>query len=326
MRSRYYDADSRIFTTPDTYAGDIYDPLSINAYTFAENNPVNYSDPSGHGLWSKIKSVAKSAWNGIKKAAKTVANGVKKVANAIADGYKDYRNNVCGATVSAKGGSGSAMYYNTKNGNNKKVYSANIGGRYKEFSSKAEYESYVRRCTTDKRIKKQKKLSSHHIVAPPKYPDKLIDPKIITSWKNGYSGLEIGSSFSSGLYLPFGSSDSDATYYDSRGNKAKINKSSGTSHSPSDTSNNSFLPSLGVSLGYTWTNATNAKDLSGYSNSFTFSLFFVSYQYSWGIDEKGKDTGIKSHTFSLGLFWSGKIKFNQNTDKQFTTVKKEIKK
>ena len=36
------------FITQDTYEGDISNPLSLNLYTYVENNPLKYMDPSGH--------------------------------------------------------------------------------------------------------------------------------------------------------------------------------------------------------------------------------------------------------------------------------------
>ena len=48
LRSRYYDTSVGRFNKPDTYLGDITNPQSLNRYAYAENNPVNYVDPSGH--------------------------------------------------------------------------------------------------------------------------------------------------------------------------------------------------------------------------------------------------------------------------------------
>ena len=59
-------------------------------YTYTENNPVNYTDPSGHGIWSKIKSAAKKVVNTAKNAydkaktwAKNTLNTVKTVAKNL---------------------------------------------------------------------------------------------------------------------------------------------------------------------------------------------------------------------------------------------------
>ena len=36
-------------------------PLTRNRYDYTTNNPLNYSDPTGHSLWSRIKDAAKKA-------------------------------------------------------------------------------------------------------------------------------------------------------------------------------------------------------------------------------------------------------------------------
>ena len=59
--------------------GELTDPLSQNRYTYVHNNPVNYTDPSGH-FWKSIKKAASKAWNGSKKAASNAWNTVKRVA------------------------------------------------------------------------------------------------------------------------------------------------------------------------------------------------------------------------------------------------------
>ncbi len=55
LRARYYNQSTGTFQTQDSYKGDIREPLTRNLYTYAENNPVNHDDPSGHGIWSSIK-------------------------------------------------------------------------------------------------------------------------------------------------------------------------------------------------------------------------------------------------------------------------------
>lgn len=47
MRARYYDPAIGRFMTRDTVAGDTKEPLSLNRYTYVQNNPVNFTDPSG---------------------------------------------------------------------------------------------------------------------------------------------------------------------------------------------------------------------------------------------------------------------------------------
>jgi RHS repeat-associated protein len=46
--SRYYDPHLQRFVQPDTMLPDVYDPQQLNRYSYARNNPVKYTDPSGH--------------------------------------------------------------------------------------------------------------------------------------------------------------------------------------------------------------------------------------------------------------------------------------
>ncbi len=47
LRTRYYDPMCGRFLNVDTYSGNIYDPKTLHKYSYTENNPVNFSDPSG---------------------------------------------------------------------------------------------------------------------------------------------------------------------------------------------------------------------------------------------------------------------------------------
>jgi RHS repeat-associated protein len=48
LQSRYYDPQTGRFLTRDTFEGDETIPLSQNQYTYAHNNPVMNTDPTGH--------------------------------------------------------------------------------------------------------------------------------------------------------------------------------------------------------------------------------------------------------------------------------------
>jgi RHS repeat-associated protein len=47
LRARYYDPTIGRFTSQDPLSGTLEDPASQNGYNYANNNPVNLSDPSG---------------------------------------------------------------------------------------------------------------------------------------------------------------------------------------------------------------------------------------------------------------------------------------
>ena len=85
LRARYYDAENGTFTTEDSDLGTTENPLTRNRYDYTTNNPLNYSDPTGHSLWSRIKGAAKKA---AKKVVKTVVNTAKKVVKTVAKGVK----------------------------------------------------------------------------------------------------------------------------------------------------------------------------------------------------------------------------------------------
>jgi len=50
LNARYYDPKIARFLSEDTYRGTPDDPLSLNLYTYCNNNPIKYYDPTGHIL------------------------------------------------------------------------------------------------------------------------------------------------------------------------------------------------------------------------------------------------------------------------------------
>ncbi len=48
LRARYYDPEIGRFISEDSYLGKDRDPLSLNLYTYCQNDPIQYYDPSGH--------------------------------------------------------------------------------------------------------------------------------------------------------------------------------------------------------------------------------------------------------------------------------------
>ncbi len=48
LRARYYEPEIGRFLTEDSYTGKPTDPLSLNLYTYCENDPVNYIDITGN--------------------------------------------------------------------------------------------------------------------------------------------------------------------------------------------------------------------------------------------------------------------------------------
>ena len=50
LGSRHYDPNTGRFIQQDTFRGELYSPWTQNRYAYTSNNPVNYTDPSGHFL------------------------------------------------------------------------------------------------------------------------------------------------------------------------------------------------------------------------------------------------------------------------------------
>ena len=48
LRSRSYSPELGRFTSKDTWQGDYTRPQSLNQWTYAEGNPVRFTDPTGH--------------------------------------------------------------------------------------------------------------------------------------------------------------------------------------------------------------------------------------------------------------------------------------
>ena len=69
--ARYYDPVLGRFLSPDTYVQNPGDPQTLNRYAYARNNPVRYTDPSGHFFGSIFKFF------------KRIAHGVTKAVNRV---------------------------------------------------------------------------------------------------------------------------------------------------------------------------------------------------------------------------------------------------
>jgi RHS repeat-associated protein len=48
--ARYYDSSIRRFAQADDVIQDVYDPQTLNRYSYVRNNPLTYNDPTGH-VW-----------------------------------------------------------------------------------------------------------------------------------------------------------------------------------------------------------------------------------------------------------------------------------
>ena len=78
LNTRYYNPVWGRFINSDSLLCSNQDILSYNLYTYCSNNPINFTDPSGQGIF---KSIAKA----IKKVTKVVKKVATKVAKAIGE-------------------------------------------------------------------------------------------------------------------------------------------------------------------------------------------------------------------------------------------------
>jgi RHS repeat-associated protein len=59
--ARYYDPILGRFISADTIVQNPFDPQSLNRYSYCINNPLKYTDPTGHGWWDVVINAAVGA-------------------------------------------------------------------------------------------------------------------------------------------------------------------------------------------------------------------------------------------------------------------------
>ena len=50
MGARWYDSDLGRFIQPDSIVPNLYNPQDLNRYSYVKNNPIKYTDPTGHDV------------------------------------------------------------------------------------------------------------------------------------------------------------------------------------------------------------------------------------------------------------------------------------
>ena len=55
MNARIYDSDIGRFLSADTVIQDPHDSQAYNRYSYARNNPMKYTDPTGNSWWTKFR-------------------------------------------------------------------------------------------------------------------------------------------------------------------------------------------------------------------------------------------------------------------------------
>jgi len=76
MNARVYDSDIGRFLSADTIIQDPHDSQAYNRYAYVRNNPLMFTDPSGHSWLSKL-------WKKVKKWVRTIVSIVVAVVIAV---------------------------------------------------------------------------------------------------------------------------------------------------------------------------------------------------------------------------------------------------
>ncbi|MFH1645737.1 MAG: RHS repeat-associated core domain-containing protein, partial [Candidatus Omnitrophota bacterium] len=85
--ARYYDPTLGCFITSDTIVPAPANPQTFNRYGYANNNPIRYTDPTGHGFWDKVKSFFRDVGDWFEDNWKYVASAVMIVTSIATFGW-----------------------------------------------------------------------------------------------------------------------------------------------------------------------------------------------------------------------------------------------
>ena len=115
LRARFYEPEMNRFSQKDVVRGSVVQPGSLNRYSYVQNDPVNFIDPSGQSLksvWNSVKSAAQNAVTSVKNTVSKVATAVK---NVFTGGSSSSSNTVAPSKppASSTGTKSSAVYYST---------------------------------------------------------------------------------------------------------------------------------------------------------------------------------------------------------------------
>jgi RHS repeat-associated protein len=111
--ARYYDPHIRRFTQPDDIIQNLYDPQYLNRYAYVRNNPLKYTDPTGHlsildynnALNQYYKKPSATSYNNVLN---TISAIQKESTSPKASGQSSGGNNSGASRSSNSGGSNNA--------------------------------------------------------------------------------------------------------------------------------------------------------------------------------------------------------------------------
>jgi|GEM_PF-4878416 len=114
--ARYYNPLLRRFVQPDSFLQDIYDPQSLNRYSYVRNNPLIYVDPTGK-FWDGFKDFLGDVWDGVTEVVSNAVDWIIEhpveavviVAVGVATGGFAYAAAGAGAAALGIGGTAATM-------------------------------------------------------------------------------------------------------------------------------------------------------------------------------------------------------------------------
>ncbi|MGV7114740.1 RHS repeat-associated core domain-containing protein [Paenibacillus kyungheensis] len=98
LKARYYDPSQGRFLKEDSYEGQITNPLTLNSYTYVENNPVNYVDPTGYSSMQPRSKKSTAGGNGGGRPPRGGGGGGGKSSSSSSNDKKKNNNTVEPAT------------------------------------------------------------------------------------------------------------------------------------------------------------------------------------------------------------------------------------
>jgi RHS repeat-associated protein len=81
--ARYYDATIGRFISPDTIVPNFANPQSLNRYSYCYNNPLRYTDPTGHFGWGEIVNAVSSTVTWAQQQVDNAVNTVMDTYNQV---------------------------------------------------------------------------------------------------------------------------------------------------------------------------------------------------------------------------------------------------
>ncbi|EJW14601.1 RHS repeat-associated core domain-containing protein [Paenibacillus alvei] len=94
LRARWYDPSIGRFINEDTYEGELGNPLTLNLYTYVQNNPLKYIDPSGNRyIPSEMNSILEATMKITSTESKAYSYAYNLLSREYADVYDNNRFN-----------------------------------------------------------------------------------------------------------------------------------------------------------------------------------------------------------------------------------------